>query len=182
MPRNNQCRCASPSIVFFAKFSIVVQERCIYRTVYGCKVRNAEKCAFSRVFQLYVYEKRPRRIASSRSLTMRFRLAVFAKIAIDGCALRQILSRCKPVYRAFCKVFYRCSGKMYLPSRLRLQGQKRGKMCIFPCFSALYLRKKTSENCFSKVSISMRLRIAGFAKIAMEGCALRHRVMTLYIV
>ena len=58
----------------------------IYRTVYGCKVMNSEKCAFSRVFQPYVYEKRPRRIAPPRSFTMRFRLAVFAKIAMDGCA------------------------------------------------------------------------------------------------
>ena len=61
------------------------------------------------------------------------------------------MSRCKPVYRVFCKVFDRCSGKMYLPNRLRLQGQKCGKMCIFPCFSALYLRKKTLKNRFFKV-------------------------------
>jgi hypothetical protein len=58
-PMTQRCYGASPSIVFFAKFSIVVRERCIYRTVYGCKVINAEKCAFSRVFQLYIYEKRP---------------------------------------------------------------------------------------------------------------------------
>ena len=136
-------------------------------------------CCF---FQFYVYEKRPRRIASSRSFTMRFRLAVFAKIAMDGCAPGQFLLRCKSVYRVFCKAFYRRSGKMYLPNRLRLQGHKCGKMCIFPRFSALCLRKKTSENCFSKVFILMRLRIADFAKIAIDGCALRHRVMTLYIV
>ena len=82
---NMLSRC-KPVYRVFCKAFYRVRERCIYRTVYGCKVRNAEKCAFSRVFQLYVYEKRPRRIASSRSFTMRLGLAVFAKIAMDGCA------------------------------------------------------------------------------------------------
>ena len=44
---------------------------------------------FPDIFQLCAHEKRPRRIASSRSFTMRFRLAVFAKIAMDGCASGQ---------------------------------------------------------------------------------------------
>ena len=45
--------------------------------------------SYGAFFQLRVHEKRPRRISPSRSFTMRFRLAVFAKIAMDGCALGQ---------------------------------------------------------------------------------------------
>ena len=42
--------------------------------------------SYGAFFRLCVHEKRPRRISPSRSFTMRFRLAVFAKIAMDSCA------------------------------------------------------------------------------------------------
>ena len=76
---------------------------------------------------------------------MRFRLAVFAKIAMDGCALGEVVLRCKPVYRVFCKVFYRRSGKMYLPNRLRLQGLTLGEIPISPIFFSSAPMKKDLE-------------------------------------
>ena len=73
--------------------------------------------------QLCAHEKRPRRIASSRSFTMRFRLAVFAKIAMDGCALGQ-----------FC---YSHSLNPEKPKALQYQGFW---LFLFPLFRIMFRR------------------------------------------
>ena len=51
------------------------------------KVKARGNTHFPELFQHYVHEKRPRRIASSRFFFMRLRIAVFAKNRMNGCAV-----------------------------------------------------------------------------------------------